>query len=125
MDSTVEAEWKEAQRRIKIWRKSRPLPDLTDKTVILVDDGIATGATLFTAISMCHKKKPAKIIVGAPIASENLEVELKKIVDDVVILEKPSDYHAVGQGYVDFQNLTDDETTAFVNAWDNRLKRTL
>lgn len=122
MNMIIDAERKEIQRRIKLLRKGRPLPDLMNKTVIIVDDGIATGATLLAAITLCKKKQAEKIVVGAPIASERTAYELQKIVNDVVILEKPRDYYAVGQGYRYFEDLTDEETIAFVDSWENRLK---
>lgn len=122
INSAVEKERREIQRRIKLLRKGRALPDLTGKTVILVDDGIATGATLFAAISMCKKKHVGKLIVAAPISSQHMENELRKVADEVVILEKPFFFHAVGQGYRNFNNLTDEETIAFVDAWEQKVR---
>lgn len=122
INHVIEQERREIQRRIRTLRKGRPMPTLTGKTVIIVDDGIATGATLFTAIKMCRKQKPLKLVVAAPIASRRMEYELRKIADEVTILEKPTFFHAVGQGYRHFENLSDSETIAFVDAWENRLK---
>jgi predicted phosphoribosyltransferase len=123
INAILEIERKEIERRIKSLRKGRPLPDLNGKTVIIVDDGIATGATLFAAVTMCRKKNPSKLIVAAPIASQQMEDELRNMVDDVIVLEKPDSFYAVGQGYRHFQNLTDKETIMFVNAWENRSKK--
>ena len=69
IDEVADQQTKEIQRRIKVLRKGKPLPDINDKTVILVDDGIATGATVFAAIKMCKKQGAAKIIVAAPVLS--------------------------------------------------------
>jgi putative phosphoribosyl transferase len=71
---------------------------------------------------MCKKKHPLRIVVAAPIASQQMENELAMVVDDVVILEKPVYYYAVGQGYRHFYNLSDEETIAFLDAWDDRLR---
>jgi putative phosphoribosyl transferase len=122
MNTIIDLERKEIQRRIKILRKGKPLPDLKGKIVIIVDDGIATGATAFTAIMLCKKKLPGKIVIGAPIATRRIEYELRKMVDDVIILTKPNIFSAVSQGYHDFRNLSDEETIVFVDAWHNRLK---
>lgn len=122
MNQVIEEERNEIQRRIKKLRQGKSLPSLKDRIVIIVDDGIATGATLLAAIAMCRKMKPSKLIVGAPIASKQMEYRLQKLVDSVVILKKPDYFHAVGQGYRDFNNLTDEETMAFIDAWENRLK---
>jgi len=119
MTRIINAEKAEIQRRIKLLRKDKPLPDLSGRTVIIVDDGIATGATLFSALFLCRKRRPAKIIVAAPVASQRMENILKKQVDGVVILEKPVQFYAVGQGYRHFENLSDEQTTAFIQAWEN------
>ncbi|MFZ6014341.1 MAG: phosphoribosyltransferase family protein, partial [Bacteroidota bacterium] len=121
-DKIIKKEQQEIQRRIRILRKGKALPEMKSKIIILVDDGIATGATLFTAIAMCKKKQPSKLVVAAPIASQQMEFELRKLVDDVLILEKPTSFYAVGQGYRHFENLSDEETMAFVDAWELRLK---
>lgn len=122
ISAIIEAERMEIQRRINTLRNGKPLPGLEGKIVIIVDDGIATGATILTAIAMCRKRHPSKIIIGAPVASAQMEHALRKLVDEVVILEKPSPFYAVGQGYRNFTNLTDAQTIAFVNAWKNRLE---
>ncbi len=108
----------EIKRRIQTLRMGNPLPSITGRTVILVDDGIATGATLFAAIQLCKKHKAAGIVVAAPVASEKMETILRNMVDDVVILYEPPYYHAVSQGYETFENLTDEETVSFLKRWE-------
>jgi predicted phosphoribosyltransferase len=108
----------EIKRRIQSLRGGKPLPDMQGKVIIIVDDGIATGATLFAVLELCKKKKPAKIIVAAPISGKRMAGVLRKMVDEVVILESPQPYTAVSQGYENFQNLTDDEALAFINRWE-------
>jgi putative phosphoribosyl transferase len=122
IDEVAEMERKEIQRRIKKLRKGKSIPEMRGRTVIIVDDGIATGATLLAAIAMCKKRHPLKIVVAAPIASQRIENELETLVNDVIILEKPIYYYAVGQGYRHFYNLSDEDTIAFLDLWDNRLK---
>lgn len=114
----------EIQRRIRKLRKGRPLPEMKDKTVILADDGIATGATVLASIALCRKKKVGKLVVAAPISGQRMDYELRKVADEVIILEKPSFYHAVGQGYYNFSDLTDEETVGFLEKWeDERLEK--
>ncbi len=117
-------EKKELERRIQVLRKGKPLPSLEGRVIILADDGIATGATLFATIMLCKKQKPAKIIVAAPISSRRMESDLRDLVDDVIILEKPRDFYAVSQGYRHFDNLTDEETISFVNSWEKEHQET-
>jgi predicted phosphoribosyltransferase len=115
IQSVLVREKKEAQRRVEIFRKSRPLPDMTGKTVILVDDGIATGATLFAAIALCRKRNPARLIAAAPVASPDMVRQLRSLADEVVVLETPADFHAVSQVYGSFPNLTDGEVVTILD----------
>jgi predicted phosphoribosyltransferase len=115
VQSALIREKKEAQRRVEIFRKSRPLPDMSGKTVILVDDGIATGATLFAAIALCRKRNPARLIVAAPMASPDMVGQLRSLADEVVVLETPADFHAVSQAYGSFPDLTDGEVVTILD----------
>ncbi|MDE3182507.1 MAG: phosphoribosyltransferase [Bacteroidota bacterium] len=118
IQEVVDEQKKEIVRRITILRQGKPLPELKGRTVILVDDGIATGATLFAAIEMCKKRKAGKLIVAAPVSGYEMEEELADIVDEVVILEKPGDYYAVSQAYLSFYNLTDEDALKFMQRWE-------
>lgn len=118
MHEVLDQQKKEIQRRIQKLRRGRPLPDIKDRTVILADDGIATGATLFASIELCKKQKAGKIVVAAPISGQRMDTILRSKVDDVIILEKPSMYSAVSQGYEDFSNLSDEEALAFLDQWE-------
>jgi putative phosphoribosyl transferase len=117
IDTLAEQQEKEIKRRINILRNGEPLPAIQDKTVILVDDGIATGATLYAAINMCKKQGAGKIVVAAPVSGRNKKIELMKEVDEVVILSTPGFYHAVSQAYESFYNLTDEEALNFMEKW--------
>lgn len=118
MNDVLKAQQKEIQRRIEKLRRGKPLPEMKDRIVILADDGIATGATLFASIELCKKKKAGKIVVAAPISGERMDTLLRSKVDDVIILEKPPFYSAVSQGYEDFSNLSDEEAVAFLDQWE-------
>jgi predicted phosphoribosyltransferase len=112
---SIEAEQKqEIDRRIKILRKGKPLPELKGRTVILTDDGIATGATVFAAIEMCKKMHAGKIVVAAPVSGPDVEEQFRNKADEVVILEKPDFYHAVSQVYETFNQLSDEEAIDFL-----------
>lgn len=108
---------KEIKRRIREYRQDNPLPELEGRTVIIVDDGIATGATLFATIMLCKNRKAKKIVVAAPVSGENMSRTLIDMVDDVVILETPIQYRAVSQAYQNFFNLTDEEAISFMERW--------
>lgn len=117
IDSAVAHQKQEIERRIKILRKEEPLPVIKDKIVIIVDDGIATGATIFAAIKMCKNQGAAKIVVGAPVSGIDKLDQLKKMVDEVVILETPDFFHAVSQAYESFFTVTDDEALELLEKW--------
>jgi putative phosphoribosyl transferase len=108
---------KEIQRRIREYRHGNPLPKLEGRTIIIVDDGIATGATLFATIMLCKNKKAGKIVVGAPVSGVDMLNKLSEMVDEVVILETPYQYRAVSQAYQNFFNLTDEEAISFMDKW--------
>lgn len=118
INKVLEEQKSEIERRIEKLRRGKPLPDLKGRTIIIVDDGIATGATLFATIELCKKNKAGRIIVAAPIAGKRMERILPQMADEVVILETPTFYSAVSQGYQDFYNLTDEEALAFMDKWD-------
>lgn len=118
IDTVEEQQQKEIERRKQILRKGQPLPAIKNKTVIIVDDGIATGATIFAAIKMCKNKGAGKIVIAAPVASERIEKELLKEADEVVILETPGLLYAVSRAYESFYNLTDQQALAFMERWE-------
>lgn len=120
LNAVVDEQKKEIERRIKILREGKSLPELKGRTVILVDDGIATGATIFAAIKMCKKRNAGKIIVASPVSGYDMEGELAKKADEVVILEKPGDYYAVSQAYLSFYNLTDQDALKFMQRWESQ-----
>lgn len=122
VDESILQQKKEIERRINILRKGEALPEIKNRIVIIVDDGIATGATILAAIKMCKKKEAAKIIVAAPISGKEIMKELKKEGDEVIILETPGFYHAVSQAYDNFQQITDEEALGLFENW-KRMKK--
>lgn len=118
INAVLQQQKQEIERRIQTLRRGKPLPPMKGRTVIITDDGIATGATLFATIALCKKNEVAKIMVASPIAGKRMETILRSKVDDFVILEIPPFYSAVSQGYEDFYNLTDEEALAFMDKWE-------
>jgi predicted phosphoribosyltransferase len=99
----------ELTRRERLYRGNRPEPDLSGRTVILVDDGLATGSTMKAAVKALFTKKPAAIVVAVPIAAPETCRELEQVVDEVVCAVTPDPFHAVGLWYQDFSQTTDAE----------------
>jgi putative phosphoribosyl transferase len=109
IDEIVEEQKQEIKRRIAVLRKDKPLPEIANKTVILVDDGIAMGSTILAAVMLCKNKKAKKIVVAAPVSGKDVAEEIEKIVDETVILEKPKFFQAVAQVYRNWYDLSDQE----------------
>ena len=117
IDDVIEEEKKEIQRRIRELRKGEPLPVLQDRVVILVDDGIATGATMFAAIKMCKNQGAKKIVVAAPVSGLRMFAQLQDEVEEVVILKASESFHAVSQVYLSFPQVEDEEAVALLENW--------
>ena len=100
---------KEIREREKIYRRGAEKIDVSGKTAIIVDDGIATGASVMAVIEAVKDEKPAKIIVAVPVIAADTMRELRKVVDKVVVLSAPEKFYAVGEFYEDFSQTTDEE----------------
>jgi putative phosphoribosyl transferase len=109
IDAVTERERHELARRDRLYRGDRPPLDPRGRTVILVDDGLATGATMHAAIRALRRLDPAHIVVAVPTASPETCEELKTEVDDVVCAITPEPFHSVGLWYEDFSQTTDEE----------------
>jgi len=105
----VAEEKEEAQRRLRIYRNGRPPLSLDGKTAILVDDGIATGSTMLAAIRSAKNKKAKKIIAAAPIVAMDTLAKLKNEADDVICIDAPAYFGAVGAFYREFGQTQDSE----------------
>lgn len=112
-DSVIEAvaDWeeRELERRERLYRGERPPPDVRGRTVILVDDGLATGSTMIAAVKALRQQQPARIVVAVPIASRDTCDLLRNEVDEVVCAVTPEPFYAVGLWYQDFSQTTDEE----------------
>lgn len=115
---------KRLQEMYHMYLGDRQPEPISGKTVIVIDDGIATGNTLLATVRMLRKTNPAKIVVAAPVASKNAYAMLSKEVDDLVILYIPEFFQGVGAFYVDFEQVTDAEViyylTKLKKAHENR-----
>jgi predicted phosphoribosyltransferase len=105
----IEVEQVELERRERQYRGLRRFPDLTGRTVILVDDGLATGSTMRAAVAAVRKKGPARVVVAAPVAAPEICDAFRDIADDIVCAETPEPFEAIGLWYDDFSQTTDDE----------------
>ncbi|WP_026103576.1 phosphoribosyltransferase [Pseudanabaena sp. PCC 6802] len=109
IDGVAAKELRELQRRDRAYRGDRPSPDVRDRTVILVDDGLATGSTMRAAITVLKSQQPQQIIVAVPVAPLETCNELQAEVDKLVCLITPEPFYAIGLWYEDFAQTTDDE----------------
>lgn len=118
-DSYIEEELKRVRIRLKEMYKrfmgDREPENLEGKTVIVVDDGIATGNTLLGTVNVLQKSKPGKIIVAAPVASSSAVQKLAKEVDEVVVVLIPKVFYGVGAFYEDFEQVSDEEVMDYLD----------
>jgi putative phosphoribosyl transferase len=99
----------ELLRREREYRGDRPKPDMRERTVILVDDGLATGSTMRAALAALRKLRPARIVVAVPVAAPATCAELAGEVDDIICARTPEPFRAVGEWYLDFSPTSDEE----------------
>ena len=109
IDAVATWELRELERRERLYRGDRPPPDVRGKTVILVDDGLATGSTMLAAAQALRQQGPARIVVAVPVGSPDTCELLKAYVDEVVCAATPEPIYAVGLWYQDFSQTTDEE----------------
>jgi putative phosphoribosyl transferase len=120
IDAVTAAEQEELARREQTYRDDRPTPDVQGKTVILVDDGIATGSTMLAAIAALRQLDAGRIIVAAPTIARTTYQYLRGSADDVVAVIEPEEFYGVGQWYEDFSQTTDDEVRELLAAANRR-----
>jgi putative phosphoribosyl transferase len=109
IDQVAAHELQELERREHTYRDGRPAPDVKDHTVILVDDGLATGSTMRAAVAALRQQQPEQIVVAVPVAAPATCEEFRSEVDDIVCAITPEPFYAVGLWYEDFSQTTDDE----------------
>ena len=109
LESVAATEYQELSRRERAYRGNRELTSVEGRTVILVDDGLATGSTMRAAVAALRKRGPARIVVAVPTAAPETCEELKTDVDEMVCATTPTPFYGVGQWYEDFSQTTDEE----------------
>ena len=109
IEAVTARETVELQRREQIYREGRAAPELRDKIVILVDDGLATGATMRAAVKALRERAVAKIVMAVPVGPPDTFEELAREADEAVCLSTPPFFQAVGQYYEDFSQTSDDD----------------
>ena len=116
LEEEVERQQQEIRRRIEKYRGGRSLPPLKGQTVIVVDDGIATGATLYASLAALRTAKVARVVVAVPVAPPEASAELDRKVDEAVILQTPAWFFGISQFYESFPQVDDEEVIACLEA---------
>jgi putative phosphoribosyl transferase len=109
IDEVAAEEQKELLRRERLYRDDRPGPDVADRIVILVDDGLATGTSMRAAVAALRQSEPARLVVAVPVGAYETCDEFKRLVDELVCLKTPEPFRAVGLWYEDFGQTSDQE----------------
>lgn len=104
------------RQRRRLYSAIRQPPDMAGRTVIVVDDGLATGATMIAALTFIRQQNPARLVCAVPVASAEALAAVRALADDVVCLTVPEDFEGVGQFYRDFAQVTDDEVMSCLQA---------
>jgi predicted phosphoribosyltransferase len=119
LDAIVARETAELQRRVSAYRASRPALSVTGRTVIVVDDGVATGVTDTAALRALRRKRPRRLILAVPVCAPDSAVRLRDEADEVVCLVEPMRLYGVGQWYRDFSQVSDEEVIAALGTVGN------
>jgi putative phosphoribosyl transferase len=114
IEQVTEEEEQELERRERAYRDDRPPPEVQGKTIILVDDGIATGSSMAAAVSALRQLEAGRIIVATPTIALTTFHEMQAVADEVVAVLIPIDFYGVGQWYEDFAQTTDEEVRALL-----------
>jgi putative phosphoribosyl transferase len=109
VDKITADEQRELERRDRLYRGDKPSPSVQDRVVIIIDDGLATGSTMKAAVAALRQQRPARLIVAVPTAPAETCNELKEMADEVICIEMPEPFYAVGGSYIDFRQTTDEE----------------
>lgn len=121
LQKIIDREVKILKERNRLYRNNRPIPDVKNLTVILVDDGIATGATIKAAIKLLKTQKPKAIIVATPVISQATYEDIKSQVGVLICLEVPQVFYGVGEWYQDFHQTSDKEVIDLLKSSPQKL----
>ena len=108
------AKREEIARRQALYRGGRPLPDLKNRTVLLVDDGVATGATFLASVEALRNLQVRRLVAALPVGPRDTLGEIGKQVDKLIVLATPEPFYAVGNHYLDFRQVSDDEVVRYL-----------
>jgi predicted phosphoribosyltransferase len=123
IDAVAQAEEVELERREREYRRGWPLSELRGRTVILVDDGLATGSTMKAAVEAARQHAPARVVVAVPVGAPSTCEEVADITDETVCARTPQPFSAVGQWYRDFSQTTDEEVRELLDKSHERVRR--
>jgi putative phosphoribosyl transferase len=121
IEDLVQVQQREITRRQQLYRQDRHLPTLTDRMVILVDDGIATGSTFFAAVQSVRQLKPRRLLAAIPVGPVETIRQVDAQVDELVVLATPDPFWAVGNHYVDFTQVSDHDVVEYLNLAEESL----
>jgi len=121
LEEAVHAQRDEVARRVALYRQGRSFPDLTDRTVILVDDGIATGATFFASAAAARQRHPCRLVGAIPVGPSETIRRVRETVDELVVLMVPEPFYAVGNFFEDFAQVEDREVLQYLNLAEEAL----
>lgn len=122
LDRLAEVQLEEIKRRRGIYLKDRAQVSVEGRTAIVVDDGIATGATVRASLKAVRRRKPAKLVLAVPVAPADTLESLRAEVDDLICIETPELFYAIGAHYVDFSQVPDKEVVRLLDEADRLLK---
>jgi putative phosphoribosyl transferase len=119
IEEEIRVQTEEIERRRELFRRVKPRADPNGRTVILVDDGLATGSTMLAALRTLRAERPARLVVGLPVAPADRLEEVRRIADEVVCLAAPADFLAVGEFYRHFGQVSDDRVCRLLEeSWE-------
>ncbi|HWF59120.1 MAG TPA: phosphoribosyltransferase [Nitrospira sp.] len=122
LQTSIQAQQQEIVRRQNLYRQGWRLPTLTDRIVLLVDDGIATGSTFFASVQSIRHLKPARLIGAIPVGPAETIRDTRTQVDDLVVLATPDPFWAVGNHYMDFAQVSDHDVVEYLNLAEEALR---